>query len=81
MVAVDEDVFQQAIEGLVIVKFIAAIEGFGGVGEDFDDQLCKSLIGWRFLILAIAGNEQIGIIKAISFFESGFDIGKVNETV
>lgn len=55
--AVDEDVFFEAGQSLVIVKFVASIEGFGSAGENFDDQFGETLVGAGFAVVGVAGNE------------------------
>lgn len=54
---VDEDVFLEAVEFAVVVEFLAAIEGFGAVGEDFDDQFGVLFVVAGVAIARVAGDE------------------------
>lgn len=68
MAGVDDDVFFEAVEGAVVGEFVAPVEGFGGVGEDFDDQFGKAFVGGGFSISLVAGDEDVGVIEAVAGF-------------
>ena len=75
VLGVNQDIFLQAAEGLVVVEFVAAIEGFGGVGEDFNDEFGEAFVGFSFGVARIAGDEDVGVKEAIAGVDTGFHIG------
>lgn len=76
-VLLDEQVFLQGVDLLVELELATAVEGGGGVGEDFDNQR-RMLLGEAGLGLAvarIAGDEDVGVEDGVGAVDAQFHAG------
>ena len=78
VLGVNQDVFFQTIEGLVVVEFVASIEGFGGFGEDFDDEFGEAFVGVDFPVAGVASDEDIGVKEVVTRVDASFHIRDEN---
>ena len=68
----------QGVEGLVVGEFVASVEGFRRVGEDFGDEAGEAFVGGGLLVAGVAGDEDIGVVEAVEGFDAGFHVGDVD---
>jgi hypothetical protein len=65
---VDEEVFLEAAEFAVVVEFLAAIEGFGTLGEDFDNEFGMLFIVSHSTIECKKNNTELNFCCRLFYF-------------